>query len=61
MNFAWISISVAWHYQEPGRLGDYEAQALEHNVIEWVLTQATVGEKPTAFAELMAPQTTVGQ
>lgn len=43
---------VAWHYQQPERLGEFEAQALEDNVIEWVLTQALVEDKATSFKEL---------
>lgn len=47
---------VAWHYQEAGRLAEFEAQALEHNVVQWVLSQAVVEEQATTFAELLAPQ-----
>jgi trigger factor len=50
------SAVVGWHYQEAGRLAEFEAQALEHNVIDWVLTQAQVSDEPTTFAALMAPQ-----
>jgi trigger factor len=47
---------IAWHYQEAGRLAEFEAQALEYNVVEWVLGQAVVEEQATTFAELLAPQ-----
>jgi trigger factor len=46
---------VSWHYQDKSRLADFEAQALEHNVIEWVLTQVQVTEEATSFGTLMAP------
>ena len=28
---------VRWHYEKPERLGDFEALAVEHNVVDWVL------------------------
>ncbi len=43
---------VKWHYQESSRLSDFEAQALEQNVIDWVLARAQVTELRTTFAEL---------
>lgn len=43
---------VKWHYQDPARLADFEAQALEQNVINWVLERARVAELQTTFAEL---------
>jgi trigger factor len=43
---------VKWHYQDPSRLADFEAQALEQNVINWVLARAQVTELQTTFAEL---------
>jgi trigger factor len=49
---------VAWHYQEAGRLAEFEAQVVEHNVVEWVLGQAVVEEQATTFADLLAPQST---
>jgi len=48
---------VRWHYEKPERLNDFEAQAVEHNVVEWVLSHAKVVDKPTAFADVMAPET----
>lgn len=47
---------VKWHYDEPGRLDEAEAVALEQNVIAWVLEQAKVVDKPVAFEELMRKQ-----
>jgi trigger factor len=43
---------VKWHYQDQSRLADFEAQALEQNVINWVLARAQVTELQTTFAEL---------
>ena len=43
---------VKWHFQDPSRLADFEAQALEQNVINWVLGRAQVSELQTTFAEL---------
>ena len=43
---------VKWHYQDRSRLGDFEAQALEQTVIDWVLSRAQVVELQTTFAEL---------
>jgi len=44
---------VRWHYERPERLGDFEALAVEHNVVDWVLGRAKVAERPTAFTEVM--------
>ena len=43
---------VKWHFQDRSRLGDFEAQALEQNVIDWVLARANVEELKTSFADL---------
>ena len=43
---------VKWHFQDRSRLGDFEGQALEQNVIDWVLSRAKVEELKTSFAEL---------
>ncbi|MBK7470129.1 MAG: trigger factor [Betaproteobacteria bacterium] len=43
---------VKWHFQDRTRLGDFEAQALEQNVIDWVLARSQVAELQTTFAEL---------
>jgi trigger factor len=47
---------VRWHYEKPERLADFEAMAIEHNVIEWVLGKAQVKDVPTPFEALMAPR-----
>jgi trigger factor len=46
---------VRWHYEKPERLNDFEALAVEHNVVEWVLAKAQVKEVPTTFEALMGP------
>ena len=30
---------VRWHYEKPERLTEFEALAVEHNVVDWVLAQ----------------------
>jgi len=44
---------VRWHYEKPERLSDFEALAVEHNVVAWVLGRVQVEDKPVAFADLM--------
>lgn len=44
---------VKWYYAVPERLNEAEALALEENVVNWVLGQAKVVDKPTPFDELM--------
>jgi trigger factor len=46
---------VRWHYEKPERLNDFEALAVEHNVVDWVLGKAKVVDKPVPFEELMGP------
>jgi trigger factor len=46
---------VRWHYEKPERLKEFEALAVERNVVDWVLARARVTDKPTTFAELMGP------
>ncbi|MGH8314470.1 MAG: trigger factor [Steroidobacterales bacterium] len=46
---------IRWHYEKPERLNDFEAQAVEHNVVEWALARARVEDRSTAFAALMEP------
>lgn len=47
---------IRWHYAQPERLNDFEGAAMEANVVQWVLAQAKVVDKPIAFAELMGQQ-----
>jgi trigger factor len=46
---------VRWHYEKPERLNEFEALAVERNVVDWVLTQTQVEDVATTFAELMGP------
>jgi trigger factor len=46
---------VRWHYEKAERLNEFEALAVERNVVDWVLAQAKVEDTPTTFAELMGP------
>jgi trigger factor len=46
---------VRWHYEKAERLNEFEALAVERNVVDWVLTQAKVEDRPAKFAELMTP------
>jgi trigger factor len=44
---------VAWYYQDAKRLGEFEAMALEQNVVDFVLKNAKVNDKATSFSELI--------
>jgi trigger factor len=44
---------VRWYYQTPERLREVESIVLEDNVVQWVLGQAKVEDKATAFDDLM--------
>lgn len=44
---------VRWYYSQAERLSEAEALVMENNVVDWVLTQAKVTEKPVSFDELM--------
>jgi trigger factor len=46
---------VRWHFEKPERLAEFESQALERNVVDWVLGRAKVVAKPTDFESLMGP------
>jgi len=46
---------VRWHYEKAERLNEFEVLATERNVVDWVLGQARVEDRPTKFAELMTP------
>lgn len=45
---------VRWIYSEPQRLSEFEGQAIESNVVAWVLGKAKVEDKAVAFDELMS-------
>jgi trigger factor len=42
-----------WYYQSAERLREVESLVLEDNVVQWVLSQAKVVEKPGEFDEIM--------
>ena len=44
---------VRWYYSQPQRLTEAEALVVENNVVEWILANAKVVDKPIAFDELM--------
>jgi trigger factor len=44
---------VQWYYQDPQRLHEVEALALEENVVAWVVSQVKVEDVPTQFNEIM--------
>lgn len=44
---------VQWYYENPERLQDVEALALEDNVVAWVVGKVQVTDEPTKFDELM--------
>lgn len=44
---------VAWYYQDQRRLSEFEAVALEQNVVDHVLKVAKVAEKTLPFSELI--------
>ncbi len=46
---------VRWHYEKPERLSEFESLAVERNVVDWLLGQAKVADKPTTFEALMGP------
>jgi trigger factor len=46
---------VRWHYEKRERLAEFEALAVEKNVVDWVLGRARVTDTPISFEALMAP------
>jgi trigger factor len=44
---------VKWYYQDPQRLQELEALALEDNVVAWVVSQVQTTDEPVKFDELM--------
>jgi trigger factor len=44
---------IAWYYQDAKRLGEFEAIALEHNVVDYVIKNAKVTDKAVAFSDLI--------
>lgn len=48
---------VAWYYQDERRLAEFEAVALEQNVVDHVLNNAKVTDKPLPFTDLIGQPT----
>ena len=46
---------VRWHYEKPERLHEFEALAVERNVVEWISSQARAQDVAVTFADLMTP------
>ena len=46
---------VRWHFEKAERLAEFEALAVERNVVDWILARARVVDKPSTFADLMGP------
>lgn len=44
---------VRWYYTQPQRMAEAESLVIENNVVDWVLANAKVTEKPVTFDELM--------
>lgn len=44
---------VQWYYQDPQRLQELEALALEDNVVAWVVSQVQATDEPVKFDDLM--------
>jgi trigger factor len=44
---------VRWYYSQPERMAEADALAIENNVVDWVLGNVSVTEKPISFDELM--------
>lgn len=44
---------VKWYFQDPKRLQELEALALEDNVVAWVVSQVQASDEPVKFDELM--------
>lgn len=44
---------VKWFYSQPDRIAEFEALALEQNVVDWVLGEAKVTDTPVSFDDLM--------
>ncbi|HTH94167.1 MAG TPA: trigger factor [Rhodocyclaceae bacterium] len=44
---------IHWYYSQPQRLAEAEALAVENNVVDWMLANAKVADKPIGFDELM--------
>src|SRR2546429_9828680 len=46
---------VRWHFEKRERLAEFEALAVQQNVVDWVLARARVSDAPTTVEALIAP------
>jgi trigger factor len=44
---------MRWYYQSPDRVREIEAVVVENNVVSWLLSKASVTDKPVAFEDIM--------
>jgi trigger factor len=44
---------MRWYFQSPERVREIEAVVVENNVVSWLLSKASVTEKPVAFEDIM--------
>jgi trigger factor len=51
---------VRWHYEKRERLAEFEALAVEQNIVDWVLARANVTALPMTFEQLMTPPAAAG-
>ncbi len=51
---------IKWYYADRSRLAEVESLVFEEQVVDWVMNQAKVEEKPYRFEELMNPQSNAG-
>lgn len=49
---------VKWYYEDDERLNEIRTAVLEDEVVEWLLTQASVTEQSVSFDDLMNPRQT---
>ncbi len=47
---------ISWYYGDKQRLNEVESLVFEEQIIEWLLSKATVEEKAKDFKELMQPE-----
>lgn len=45
---------IRWYFSDRNRLAEVEALVVEQNVVDWMLAQAKVTDRPLGFDELMA-------
>ncbi len=47
---------ISWYYSDKQRLAEVESMVMEEQIVDWVLGQATVTDKPVTFKEIMYPE-----